>query len=420
MKMELDYEKMELDNQLRVATRWINIPDVAVVTRVNQGGMHDPPGKYGINHLMEHLFFRGGDGEDVKTELARITGRDLPHAVTRPEDMVFDNRMPFEDLELFLYTWGDAVRRTEYEAHGFDTERNIVLEEIGPAGREGTAGHHFAQLFRDHIFPGSRLGQSAGGTTKDVRSLTPEDVRRHKAGRVHAQNTYLTIVGGYDKSRLQGWLDGAFGELSRGSKSDIRLSEVPDIEPIENRFSFQGFPHNQLYMFYQAPGQVEDHYLTMQILREYLAGGANSQLFQRLREREGLVYEVGTNSFEPEELCFVNRNPWYIGASRFDEDHYDRVVGGIKEEIDRVRQGDIDENALQLAQLGYKKTFYQHHLQSPVSQALRIDEYTGRDLPYNLEGEIAAWRDVLPSDLQRTAQHVFNNKYATVWISPGS
>lgn len=74
------------------------------------------------------------------------------------------------------------------------------------------------------------------------------------------------------------------------------------------------------------------------ILSEYLAGDQSSKLFTSIREELGAAYQVNANSYHRNSLFLINTG--------IDPDQIDEVIKIIKDEVEKVKKGDIDIDLL--------------------------------------------------------------------------
>ncbi len=126
----LPYTVGKLSNGIVFAHRYLNVPDICLITRVNEGSMHEPDDKQGILHLIEHLFYRSSRGENLKQRIFQITGRDIPDAYTHPEEMVFSARMAKEDFKDYLNLWGETLKNGTYHKEDFEHEKMLFSMKL--------------------------------------------------------------------------------------------------------------------------------------------------------------------------------------------------------------------------------------------------------------------------------------------------
>lgn len=73
-------------------------------------------------------------------------------------------------------------------------------------------------------------------------------------------------------------------------------------------------------------------------MSEYLAGDQSSKLFTSIREELGAAYQVNANSYHRNSLFLINTG--------IDPDQIDEVIKIIKDEVEKVKKGDIDIDLL--------------------------------------------------------------------------
>ena len=173
---------------------------VAIGLFVRTGSRDETPEVSGVSHFLEHMAFKGNDrfrAEDVNRIFDEVgarynasTGEEftLYYAAVLPE--YFERT--FELLAAMLFP---SLRDED-----FDTEKQVILEEIGMYDDMPpyVAHEHAMRLhFGDHP-----LGMSILGPADVIGALTAEQMRDYHRRRYHAGSITLAAAGCIDVARL--------------------------------------------------------------------------------------------------------------------------------------------------------------------------------------------------------------------------
>ncbi|UXI79885.1 insulinase family protein, partial [Streptomyces vinaceusdrappus] len=149
---------------------------VAVALTVRAGGDDDPPGRHGTAHLVEHLMFPRGAGEDSGHVALVEEAGGMCNAETHRDHTVFHTVAPADALPEILAWEARRLRRFAPAPATVRSENAIVAEEI----RASDAGTRLWDTVLAALHPGAR---DAYGTVAELRALTPDEAeaffRRH-------------------------------------------------------------------------------------------------------------------------------------------------------------------------------------------------------------------------------------------------
>jgi predicted Zn-dependent peptidase len=182
------------------------------------------------------------------------------------------------------------VFRPALIADELELERRVVAAEfdlIQDSPIEVAAEQALAACWGDHP-----LARAVLGRREVVERLRAADLARFHRERFTADNLLLVAVGPVDEGRIRERLARLPGQAARPValtpptwKSGVLVTERDGLE--------------QLYANLVLPALPSGHpeVLTLGVLHQLLGGGAASKLFRELRDRLGLVYDVGTSVY---------------------------------------------------------------------------------------------------------------------------
>jgi len=204
-----------LDNGLElIAECNPNAYSVAIAFFVRTGSRDERDENSGVSHFLEHMAFKGTasrSAADVNRELDEIGGH--ANAFTSEEQTVFYiTALPeYQERAVDLLT---DMMRPALRADDFDTEKQVILEEIAKYEDQPPFGAHdksMAVHFRDHP-----LARSVLGTLRSVGQLTPARMRAYFAERYCPNNMTLAVAGNVDFDHFLELVDARCGQWSPG------------------------------------------------------------------------------------------------------------------------------------------------------------------------------------------------------------
>ena len=133
------------------------------------GSRDESPDVVGVSHFLEHMMFKGSDRyswEDVNRIFDEIGAR--YNAFTSQEMTCYYANVLPEFTERTIEHLGQLLRPA-IRAADFDTEKNVILEEI--AMYLDDPGHRLYETLMETHFAGHPLSQSVLGSQASITAL---------------------------------------------------------------------------------------------------------------------------------------------------------------------------------------------------------------------------------------------------------
>lgn len=384
-----------LPGGLRVVTE--SVPGMRSATLglwVGVGSRDEQPKVAGAAHYLEHLLFKGTERRDatrIAEEIDAVGGE--MNAFTSKEHTCFYAQVLDEDLELAVDLVTDVVFAATCEDRDVDTERRVVLEEI--AMRDDDPEDLLHETFVETILPRHPLGRSVLGTEQSITDLTPAALRSFYRRRYQPHRMVLAVAGNVEHKDVVRLVRSALGD--RLSASD---SPTP---PRSGKARFGRSPglalhtdeteQAHLMLGVRALDRHDERRSTLSVLNAALGGGMSSRLFQEVRERRGLAYQVYSSVASYADAGHLDV---YVGCQ---PDRLGEVAGVVGEVLAEVAENGLtdaevarakgqlrgglvlglEDTASRMVRLGKNELNYGRY-ESVSDTVARIDAVTAEDV----------------------------------------
>jgi zinc protease len=282
-------DRFRLDNGLKVILRRVpNTKDVALVVLYAIGEDHDPKGKSGLGHMLEHLYVTAAAGDAKARTIQDIIARYPRGWNAQTGDRYTVIAWVFAKQELDRELKDATARMSDLRMAESDLqrERPRVLEEVDNmfGGIPPLAAPNHA---RELVRP-TPLGGRKGGAPDQVKTLTLEELRTRWRDYYKPRNAILVLAGDIDLAQARRQVTALFGKIPSGQPAPAahepgkpQLGKTVEV----TARSVGGFGQTAVALTYPAPAPGSELYLS------FLA------LVVRLQDRASAELEVGPGRF---------------------------------------------------------------------------------------------------------------------------
>jgi zinc protease len=283
-----------------------------------------------------------------------------------------------ENLADAIALVGDLLRHPSLPAEALEEVRRQSLSAIEQQRKEPRAvvANALARLGNPYPRGDLRYARTFDEIVQDVSGVTLEQVREHHRRFYGASSGEFAAVGDIDVPALRKALQAAFAEW----KSSEPFTRVPDplvVVPPE-RLMLSTPDKQNATMRVELPLPLSDKdadYAALTMANYLLGSGGSSRLWKRIREVEGLSYDVrssiGWNNFEA-------HSQWTASAI-FAPQNQPKVEAAFREEIARALKDGFTAQELAEGQRGLLSFRRLSRAQdATVAGALASNLYVGR------------------------------------------
>jgi len=211
--------QFSLDNGLTVRLRPIQgAGDVALLVLFKVGGDHDPRGRSGLAHLVEHLYVTAAAGAAPARTAEAFFRRYRAgcNAQTGDRYTVLAAVFPEGDLDKELTEAAARMGDLRITADDLDREKPRLLDEVSNMfGRIPSLGA--VNIAREQIRPSPQGGRK-GGLPEHVKAITLDDVRAHWKRYYKPKNAILVLAGDVDEAAARRAVTAHFAGLVPGGE----------------------------------------------------------------------------------------------------------------------------------------------------------------------------------------------------------
>jgi predicted Zn-dependent peptidase len=243
----------------------------------------------GASHFLEHLVFKGTQKRST-AEIAQaidILGGDVD-AFTGKEYTSFYAHVLDEQVDTALELLTEIVTLPRFSNDDIESERSVILEEIKMV--EDTPDDLVHEIFVTSFWPDHPLGRPILGTVETVNRLGRDEIVAHYSETFHPTNLIFCASGNIRPEQVIPFLERSLPVDARkpvrrewtapSPNQHVILREKRELEQVHLCLGSRGYPQ-----------QGQERYAAA-LFNTVLGGGLSSRLFQRIREKEGLVYSV--------------------------------------------------------------------------------------------------------------------------------
>jgi predicted Zn-dependent peptidase len=335
-----EYQKSVLANNMRIVTeRMPHVRSVAVGIWVDTGSRNEPESRGGISHLIEHLVFKGTatrTAEEIAKTVDSVGGQ--MDAFTAKEHTCFYVSVLDEHLALAVDLLSDILLHPSFPAEEIEREKSVVLQEIKMV--EDTPDDLIHELFNERIWPGHSLGRPILGTREKVQGFSRETILSYFHEEYCPARVIIGVAGNVEHEQVVELFDRPFAHFIRqcASRNGMPPTLTPQIDLVTKTLE-------QVHLVVGFPGlpQASAERYALFLLNDIIGGSMSSRLFQKVREREGLVYTIysGAQSYHDTGLVSI-----YAGT---DAQNFSKVLKLVLKEIRALHKEGITSEELRRA-----------------------------------------------------------------------
>ena len=335
-------KKTLLSNGICIVTEEIPYSiSTAISLGIKVGARHESNEVSGISHFIEHLLFKGtkerSDPLDISGAIEQTGG--YINAATDYETTVYWCKVISEHTQLALTVFFDMVRNSLFTEQSINLERQVISEEIKSVTDYPNSR---AELILDEImWPNTPLGRDIAGSIESISNIQRQDIIKFAEKNYVGNNIVVSIAGNVVHEEIVEIVNQNSYTIPSGNKNTL-----PKILTSQKsqRYKHETRDTEQVHMCMGFPGvgRNDPERFRIDLLTCILGDGMSSRLFNEVREKRGLAYDVGSGSSHLYEVGSI------FFYADLDKKKYREGINIMKAELNRCKE-DISETELEKA-----------------------------------------------------------------------
>jgi len=407
------YQKAVLDNGLRIVTHKMSgRSSAALGVWIGVGGRYEDNTNKGIAHLLEHLCFKGAgkySAFQIKETIEGVGGS--LNAFTSEEFTCYLAKLIVRHLPLALDVLSDMVLAPLLTEKDMEKEKAVILEEIKMYRDLPQA--YVNELLDELLWPAHPLGMNLAGTPESVRALSRSQVSSFCRDFYHPENIVVSVSGDIEHQKIIKYLSKAFSKSKARPALKFRPAPENRQETARVKFFTKDTEQSHLAMAYLGYKRNHPDRHAMGLLHIVLGANMSSRLFNEVREKKGLAYEIGTQA-----RYFYDTGAFFVHAG-VDNRKIASAVSTILKEMEKIAKFKVSRDEFTRA-----KEYYTGQLLMSLEDTLDHMLWVGEQeialrRIKSQQDILAEVRKVAIEDLKRVAKDIFrNNNLSLAVIGP--
>ena len=397
------YKKNKLNNGLRVISKRNKaVLSVSLGVWINTGSRYEAAVQKGISHFLEHLLFKGSKKYSCRAikELIEGVGGSL-NGFTSEELTCYLVKIPNRYLESALDILCDMVANPCLKQADIEKEKTVILEEL-KMYRDLPQSYVY-ELLDQLLWPNQALGSPVIGTVESVTNIDRQSLKCYQATHYTPANIVISACGLVDHDLLMKKVSAIF-PLERRDKLNTFIS----VEEAQSKPQLKIFHKvtEQTHMALGFHALKRNHPLrhAQAILHIILGANMSSRLFNQVRERRGLAYEIGTTLKR-----FADTGAFLVHAG-IDNFKVEDALSLIFKELGKTKKFLMRDDEFKRA-----KEFYLGQLALALEDTMEYMLWMGEnivclDKVFTLKQIIKEVDKVTLIDVRQVAGQIFNSK----------
>ncbi len=366
------YNKTILPNGIKIISEAIPyVKSFSLGFWFNVGSRDETSRNNGITHFIEHMLFKGTKKRSAKKIADEIeSAGGYLNAFTSKENTCYYGRGLSSHLEKTFDVLSDMIQFPAFKPNEIKKESSVVIDELHDI--EDNPEELIFDKFEEIIFAGNSLSLPIIGTEENLKKFNQLDLFSFVKEKYGFNRLIISASGAVNHDDLLKFADKYIKKNLGNSTLKRKHNNInvlsPKLEIIDK----------EIQQVHAIIGRASEGYksekrTTALVLSQILGEGSSSRLFQAVRERNGIAYQINSflNSFYDVSAFGV-----YFSTN---EKMMDRALSIVLKEFKKIKETKISDRELKKAKEAIKGNL----LLSLESTSNRMIRMTQSELYFN-------------------------------------
>ncbi|MFH1504630.1 MAG: pitrilysin family protein [Candidatus Omnitrophota bacterium] len=370
------------------------------------GSRFEPKRIKGIAHFLEHMVFKGSKKYSHLQIKREIEGRGGSlNAFTSQEVTAYYAHFLSKNLPIALDILLNMALEPLLKKEDIDKERNVILEEIKmyndlPASRAG-------MLLDKLLWPKHALGEEIIGYTSTVKDIVKKDLSNFRDKYYTPSNMVVSFAGSYSKEKIISLLSQRIEKPC--SKLKLNFVLPPVFRGQRIKVEKKNLQQTHLCLGFRSISYLSRQRAAAQLISVILGANMSSRLFEELREKRPLCYDIST------EVRKYRDSGAFVIHMGLDKSKIIEAIGAILKELNKIKEKEAAGKELSRAK-DYLLGQAAMALEQPQGKMFYLAEgYLAQGKIYDFEKIKKEIESVTSSQIKKLAEDIF--KFENLCIS---
>lgn len=300
----------------------------------------------GIAHFIEHMLFKGTckrSARKIANDIESCGG--YLNAFTSKEHTCYYGRGLAEHFEKTFEVISDMIQNPSFKINEIKKESNVVVDELHDI--EDNPEELIFDKFEELIFAENSLSLPIIGTEKNIRNFSQQDLFNFINEKYNANKLIISASGCIEHDQILNLTDKYFNIKSGNSNKKRKYYSA---QPFTSKVELIDKEIQQVHAIIgkTAYGYNNPERTKLALLAQILGEGSSSRLFQSIRERNGIAYQINSflNSFYDVSTFGV-----YFSTN---EKMVEKALSIILKEFKKIKENKVSSKELKKAKEAIK------------------------------------------------------------------
>lgn len=327
-------KKVVLKNGLTVLYYPKKGNSVVVEVMIKVGSCHEKNNERGISHFLEHILFEGTakrpTNKEISNEIERIGG-DF-NAYTSTGKTCFYAKVLKKHFSIAVEVLADIIQHPLLREEDIKKEKNVVLKEIAMIYDEPR--YHQWILLQENLFEKHPCRFPTYGDVKVIKALDREKVAAFFRKHYLPSNMVVSIVG--DAPNWKKEIEKKF-VAGKGRAAKMSFPAESALKKNKKVFLKKNIFNTHLVLGFKTVPRAHPDSYVLDIVNGILGRGQSGKMFNEIRSKRGLAYDVGT------QIQADNNFGYFAAYAIIDKKNIALVKDLMLEEIKSLRNVSAQE-----------------------------------------------------------------------------
>lgn len=343
--------KEVLKNGLKVIYKYVPGNITSFCIGVDAGAIREQGFPLGTAHAVEHMVFKGTVNRN-ELEINQLCDElfGFQNAMTNYPYVVYYGSLLNEDFEKGLELFSDIVLKPTFPESGFKEEMDIIKQELNEWSED------LYQFCEDELlhnaFQHRRIKGLIIGTHESISKITLDALKEFYNKYYVSSNMVVTVVTGLSKEEAISIVGKCFDNFKvqenvydlKNNKSCDLGDKYLDVNDIRNNYLYEnnnagifvkikeGISGAKIQYAYPIHNLSLKELACLKVFNNYFGEGTSSILFDTIRTKNGLAYEIESTIKEEKGIKLFKIS---MGTS---EENIEKALRLIDSSIEKIKQ----------------------------------------------------------------------------------